>query len=165
MTMYSEVYASFTDLIIRDTKFFIKNHSMDLVKQISEKRMFRLLKHAITNMMLVEDKRDFEINFMAIMNNESMVFEEDLTMIEIDLLAYFMWQCYIEEEVVTRLQALKTLSFKDDEIAAFSPNGNIKEFRNTYNLLVEENKKRVREYKRRRRKDFMIKTHNFIFNE
>lgn len=160
MTPYSDVFDSFRGLLIRDDRFF-----KEPPKEILEVRMVKLLKHAVTNMMLVKDKRDFEINFMSIMDDALMQFNEELTLLEIDLLAYFMWQCYIEEEVVVRLRELKNIGFRDDEIAAFSPSGTVKEFRSTYNLLVHENINRVKEYKRRGRLDFKLKTHKFRFGE
>lgn len=160
MTPYGDIFDSFRILLIRDDKFF-KDHPEELL----EARMVKLLKHAVTNMMLVKDKRDFEINFMSIMDDSLMQFNEELTLLEVDLLAYFMWQCYIEEEVVVRLRELKNIGFRDDEIAAFSPSGTIKEFRSTYNMLVHENINKVKEYKRRGRLDLKLKTHKFVFDE
>lgn len=165
MTPYSEVFNSFKDLIIRDTTFFIKNPDATTVEQIAEIRMLKLLNHAITNIMLVRDKRNFEINFLEVMDNNLKQFNEDLTRIEIDIIAYFMWQCYIDEEVVVRLKELKNIGFSDDEIKFFSPANSLKEFKDTYDKLKNENINRVKEYKRRGRKDFKLKTHNFIFNE
>lgn len=160
MTPYSDIFDSFRGLLIRDDRFF-----KEPPKEILEVRMVKLLKHAVTNMMLVKDKRDFEINFMAIMDDVLMQFNEELTLLEIDLLAYFMWQCYIEEEVVVRLRELKNIGFSDDEIKFFSPANSLKEFNDTYSKLKNENANRVKEYKRRGRLDLKLKTHKFIFGE
>lgn len=163
MTPYSEVFDSFRNLIIRDTTFLIKNPNQDIVKQVSEKRMVDLLRHAITNMMLVKDNKDFEINFMSIRDDELMQFKEQLNDFEIDILAYFMWQCYIEEEVVTRLKSLKTLGFSDDEIKSFSPAESMKQFNNSLDKLKSENVRKVKEYKRRNRDTFKYKRFDYNF--
>lgn len=160
MTPYEVVFDSFKDLMIRDNRILTEPP-----KELLKIRLLKLLKHAITNMMLVKDKRDFEINFISIMNDKEMVFNEDLTLIEIDIIAYFMWQCYIDEEVIVRLKELKNMGFKDDEIAFFSPSMTVKEFRSIYNNLVYENAERVREYKRRGRMDMKLKTHKFMFGD
>lgn len=165
MTPYDVVFNSFLDLIIRDTTFFIKNEDKNIEKTLNETRKLKLLKHAVTNMMCVRDKQDFEINFMEIMDDITLSFKEELTLIEINLLAYYMWMAYIDEEVVVRLKALKTLGFSDDEIKTFSPANSLKEFKSTYNALRVENEYKVKEYKRRGRLDFKNKIHKFNFGE
>lgn len=165
MTPYNKVFDSFLDLIIRDTTFFIKNPDVNIVKAVSQERMIKLLNHAITNMMLVKDKRNFEINFMNIRDDINLQFTEELTPIEIDILAYYMFQCYVDEEVVVRLKKLKELGFSDDEIKTFSPANSLKEFNATFATLKYNNEDKVKEYKRRSRKDFLLKSHNFIFEK
>lgn len=143
MTPYSEVYDSFKDLVIRDTTF-LKNHPTEFV----EVRLLKLLNHALTNMILVKDNKDFEINFFAIKDDMLLAFKEDIKPLEIDLIAYYMWQCYVDEEVVTRLKALKTLGFNDDEIKSFSPANSLKEFNATFEKLKQDNEAKLKQYKR-----------------
>lgn len=163
MTPYSEIFNSFMDLIIRDTTFLVKNPDVETELKVSETIMLRLLNHAITNMLLVRDSKDFEINFLQIKDDENMRFNEDFNSLEIDIIAYFMWQCYIEEEVVTRLQALKTLGFSDDEIKSFSPAESMKQFRDSLDKLKSENILKVKQYKRISRKDFKYKRFDYSF--
>lgn len=160
MTLYEDVFNGFKDLVIRDEKFF-KDHPQNFLIQ----RMLKLMKHAITEMLLVRDRHNFEINFMDILDDKNMCFTIDLTPIEIDLLSSFMWQVYINEEVVMRLKQLKNIGFSDDEIKFFSPAESMKTFNATFDSLRESNCEKVREYKRRGRLDFKIKTHNFLFDE
>lgn len=163
MTPYELVFESFLDLIIRDTTFFIKNPDKEVVKLISDKRMKKLLKHAITNIMLVKDSKDFEINFVEQQDDENNRFNVSLNSLEIDLIAYFMWQVYIEEEVVVRLRALKTIGFSDDEIKHFSPAESLKQFNASLDRLKEENENRVKSYKRRDRSTLKYKRFDFNF--
>lgn len=163
MTNYDVVFDSFLDLIVRDTTFFIKNDNKDIEKLINETRKLKLLKRAVSNMMCVNDRFDFEINFMNIMDDNNLCFTQELTLIEVKLLAYYMWISYIEEEVVLRLKALKTLGFSDDEIKTFSPANSLKEFNATFDSLKKTTDNKVREYKRRGRLDFKNKMHKFNF--
>ena len=163
MTPYSKIFNSFMDLIIRDTTLLIKNPSGDVVSKVSETMMIRLLEHALSNMILVRDNKDFEINFLQEKDDVNMKFNEELNSLEIDIIAYFMWQCYIEEEVVTRLQSLKTLGFSDDEIKSFSPAESMKQFRDNLDKLKAENVLRVKQYKRLSRKDLKYKRFDYSF--
>ena len=161
MTPYSKVFDSFKDLIIRDTTFFINNPNQDIVLKVSEDRMLKLLSHAITNIVLVRDSRNFQINFMEIRDDMNMQFTEMLTDIEIDLLAYFMWQCYIDEEFTLRFKELRRMGFSDKEITIFSPANTLKEFTSCVATLKSENTQRVIEYKRRDRKNLSLKGYKF----
>lgn len=163
MTPYEIIFNSFRDLIIRDTQFLIKSPDAQLVEQVATERMVKLLTHAITNILLAKDNKDFDIDFVGAMNHELMQFDAELTALEVDMIAYFMWQCYIEEEVVTRLKALKTLGFSDDEIKTFSPSATLKEFYNALDNLKRGNEDKVKMCKRRSRDDFKYKRFDYNF--
>lgn len=163
MTPYEVIFDSFCDLIIRDTQFLIKNEDDALVEAIATERMIKLLTHAVTNILLAKDHKDFDVDFVGAMNHTFMQFDIELTALEVDMIAYFMWQCYIEEEVVTRLKALKTLGFSDDEIKTFSPAATLKEFYNALDNLKRGNEDKVKMCKRRSRDDFKYKRFDYNF--
>lgn len=158
MTPYSEVYDSFRDLVIRDVTF-LKDHPQEFV----ETRLLKLLDHALTNMVLTKDSKDFEINFLEIKDNVNKQFTETLNKLEVDIIAYFMWQCYVEEEVVTRLKALKTLGFSDDEIKNFSPAESMKQFNASLDNLKNGNVNKLKQYKRISRDSLKYKRFDYIF--
>ncbi|MEG0086864.1 MAG: hypothetical protein RR817_10355 [Niameybacter sp.] len=163
MTPYEMVFDSFLDLIIRDDTFFVKNPDANLVNTMAEQRLLKLMKHALTNLMMVRDNKNFEINFMKICDDISWQFTEDLNAMEVDLIAYFMWQVYIDEEYTYRFRELRRLGFTDKDINQFSPANSITQFNKAVYSLKQENINRVKAYKSRRRDDFTFKRFNFDF--
>lgn len=158
MTPYSEVYDSFKDLVIRDVTFF-KDHPEEFI----EIRLLKLLDHALTNIVLTKDNKDFEINFIELRDDENNTFTEKLNKLEIDIIAYFMWQCYVDEEVVSRLKALKTLGFSDDEIKSYSPAESMKQFNASFERLKSSNIDMLKQYKRIGRDTFRYKRFDYVF--
>ena len=163
MTPYSDVFGSFLDLILQDSTFLIKNDNADLQREINNTRLLKLMTKAISCMYLVKDSKDFEINFIEMRDDENMQFVESLTQIEIDLIAYFMFECYINEETVAKIKALKSLSFSDDEIKTFSPSNSLKEFNSAFESLKKDNIDRVKLYKRRDRSTMKYKRFDMNF--
>ena len=58
-TPYSEIYELFQNRIIRDTTFFIQNADQQRFKKVAENRMLQLLNQAISNILLIPDKKEF----------------------------------------------------------------------------------------------------------
>lgn len=159
MTPYEHIYSSFMDLVIKDDTFF-KNHPQEMI----EEKMFRLLDKAITSMYLIPCKKNFELNFIEVRDDVLKVFTSTLNMIEINLIAYFMFQEYIEQDVVAKIRALKTLGFSSKEISSFSPANSIKEFNASFEILKQENKARLIQYKSIARDTLQYKCFDYSLN-
>ena len=161
-TPYSEIYELFQNRIIRDTTFFIQNAEPTEIQQVAETRMLQLLKQAISDLLLIPDKKNFEVNFLNRDDiNSTFLFE--LIDIEKQLLADYMFEVYASEDYITRWQALKQRYFTDDEIKIVlnSPANSLREFTNSIELLKEENRKKVKSYLRRSRDTWRYKPYNY----
>lgn len=157
MTPYETIYSSFMDLVIKDDTFF-KDHPQEMI----DKRMLNLMDKAITSMYLVPSKKDFEIDFLAIRNDNLLLFEDTLNNVEVNLIARFMFQEYIEQDIVKKIRALKTMGFSSKEISAFSPANSLKQFDASFELLKNENYSRLHQYKNISRTTFKYK--QFVYN-
>jgi hypothetical protein len=161
-TPYSEIYELFQNRIIRDTTFFIQNTEPTEVQEVAETRMFQLLKQAISDLLLIPDKKNFEVNFLN-RDDDTSTFLFELIDIEKQLLADYMFEVYASEDYITRWQALKQRYFTDDEIKIVlnSPANSLREFTNSIELLKEENRKKVKSYLRRSRDTWKYKPYNY----
>ena len=161
-TPYSEIYSLFQNRIIRDTTFFIQNAEPAEIQQVAENRMLQLLNQAISEILLISDKRNFEVSFLN-KDDVNTTFLFELIDIEKQLIADFMFEIYASEDYITRWQALKQRYFTDDEIKIVlnSPANSLKEFTNSIELLKDENKKKVKMYLRRNRNDWTYKYFNW----
>lgn len=161
-TPFIEIYELFQDRIIRDTTFFIKNEAPEDVQAVAEIRMKKLLNQAIFNILVVADKKNFEVDFYD-KDDVLGVFMFELTYIEKQIIADFMYETYASEDYLVRWAALKQRFFVDDEIKILinSPANSLKEFRSSIELLKEENKKKVKMYLRRNRDDWKYKLFNW----
>ena len=164
-TPYSEIYELFQNRIIRDTTFFIQNAEPTEVQKIAENRMLQLLNQAISNILLIPDKKNFEVNFMN-KDDVNSTFLFELMNIEKQLIADYMFEVYASEDYITRWQALKQRYFTDDEIKIVlnSPANSLREFTNSIELLKVENRKKVKMYLRRNRNDWSYKYFDWSFN-
>lgn len=164
-TPYSEIYELFQNRIIRDTTFFIQNAEPTEVQQVAENRMLQLLNQAISNILLIPDKKNFEVNFMN-KDDVNSTFLFELMNIEKQLIADYMFEVYASEDYITRWQALKQRYFTDDEIKIVlnSPANSLREFTNSIELLKAENRKKVKMYIRRKRDDWSYKYFDWSFN-
>ncbi len=158
-TPYKRIYDSFMDLVLKDDKFFI-----DHPQKMIEIRLLNLLDKGLTGMYLVPTRKNFELNFMAIRDDDMATFTEDLTIVEINLIAYFMFQEYIEQDVVERMRALKSIGFKSDELVSFSPANTIKEFYAGLDSLKQENTAKLKQYKSMNRDTYEYKSFSFKFD-
>lgn len=159
MTPYESIYSSFMDLVIKDETFF-KGHPQEII----EMRMYNLMDKAITSMYLIPSRKDFEINFLTIKNDELKAFDETLNSIEINLIARFMFQEYIEQDFVQKIKALKTLGFSSKEISSFSPANSLKQFDASFNLLKNENVSMLTQYKNMSRTTLKRKLFDYQFD-
>lgn len=161
-TPYSEIYELFQNRIIRDTTFFIQNAEPTETQQVAEARMLQLLKQAISDLLLIPDKKNFEVNFLN-RDDVNFTFLFELIDIEKQLIADYMFEVYASEDYITRWQALKQRYFTDDEIKIVlnSPANSLREFTNSIELLKEENRKKVKSYLRRSRDTWIYKPQNY----
>ncbi|MCK9319830.1 hypothetical protein [Methanoculleus sp.] len=161
-TPYSEIYELFQNRIIRDTTFFIQNAEPTEIQKVAEERMFQLLKQAISEILLIPDKKNFEINLLD-RDDENLEFLFELIEIEKQILADFMFELYASEDYITRWQALKQRYFTDDEIKIVlnSPANSLREFTNSIALLKNDNRKKVKMYLRRSRDTWKYKPQNY----
>ena len=163
-TPYSEIYELFQNRIIRDTTFFIQNADPTEVQEVAENRMLQLLNQAISNILLIPDKKNFEVNFL---NKDDLTntFLFELVDIERQLIADYMFEVYASEDYITRWKALKQRYFTDDEIKIVlnSPANSLREFTNSIELLKDENRKKVKMYLRRNRDDWSYKYFDWNF--
>jgi hypothetical protein len=164
-TPYSEIYELFLLKIVRDKTFFIQTQTEVEQEQIAEIRMKGLLNQAIYNIVLIKDKKNFDVNFFDKDDvNNTFLFE--LYPIEKGLIADYMFENYVSEDYVDRWQALKQRLFTDDEIKVIlnSPANSLKEFHSSIRDLKKDNESKVRMYLRRNRKDLKYKSFNYDFN-
>ena len=163
-TPYSEIYALFQNRIIRDTTFFVQNTEPTEIQEVAENRMLQLLNQAISEMLLISDKKNFEVSFLN-KDDVNTTFLFELIDIEKQLIADFMFEIYASEDYITRWQALKQRYFTDDEIKIVlnSPANSLREFTNSIELLKAENRKKVKMYLRRNRDDWSYKYFNWSF--
>ena len=164
-TPYSEIYTLFQNRIVRDTTFFITG-TPEEIQTIAEARMLNLLNQSISEILLIPDKKNFEINFND-KDDLTSTFTFDLIDVEKQMLADFMFQIYASEDYITRWQALKQKYFTDDEIKIVlnSPANSLKEFTNSMELLKVKNDKKVKTYLRRNRDTWKYKSFDFNIEE
>lgn len=163
-TPYSEIYELFQNRIIRDTTFFIKNGTKEEIIEVAEYRMLQLMNQAIKEILLIKDKSNFEVNFLNKDDNSS-EFLFELNEIEKNLIADFMFECYVTEDYLTRWQALKQRYFTDNEIKIVmnSPANSLKEFNSSVRELHNDNISKVKIYLRRSRDTWKYKPTDYNF--
>lgn len=161
-TPYSEIYELFQNRIIRDTTFFIQNATQGEIQEVAETRMLQLLKQAISEILLISDKKNFEVNFID-RDDVNQTFSFELIDIEKQLIADYMFEVYASEDYIARWKALKQRYFTDDEIKIVlnSPANSLREFTNSIELLKVENRKKVKSYLRRSRDTWKYKSQEF----
>lgn len=161
-TPYSEIYEIFLDLVKKDTKFFIMNEDGTVNQLPTIERMKKLLNRAIVEIKLVRDKKDFEIDLDDKDNdNEELLFEA--TNIEKNIIADYMFACYIDEEFVVRINELKKIGFTDSELRYFSPANSLKEFNSAVLSMNQKNENKVKMYLRRGRLNHKYKLYDYNF--
>lgn len=163
-TPYSIIYDLFKDRIVRDSKFYIKNDNQELVNEVANRRIFKLLNQSIYYMYVYNDndKRDFQVDFYD-KDDELLLFNIDLKEVECQLLADVMFDRYINEETIVKMNALRNIGFKDDELVQFSPANTLKEFNNTISLLNDKTNGSIMAYKKRDRDSRKYKGFNYDF--
>lgn len=164
-TPYQKIYGMFKDRIGNDRKFYIKNDDVNIVNQFANMRMMKLLNQAIYYMYTCDesDKRDFEIDF----NNRDDMLEQfniELKDNECQLIADAMFCKYINEQTIDKLNALRNIGFKDDELVQFSPANTLKEFNATIDLLNNKTINSIKAYKKRDRSSGKYKNFNYDFD-
>ena len=153
VTPYSDVYEAFLDRILRDTSFFLQKEPLDSTKPIAEVRMGKLLQSAVYELMLSDGYKNCEINFLKQMDNNNDTFLMELNLVEIQLFADLMFQAYVQEEIIVRIESLKRVGFQDSEIKIVinSPANSLKEYNISFEKLQKDNLRKIKNYKNRSR--------------
>ena len=158
-TMYEELYELFFDRIINDKKFFIPDIPQEELEEMAFKRAKSLLLEAIA-ILLNDGKLDItEIDFMN-RDDTLEMFNFELTLIEKQLLADIMLECYIGKDLVT-LTDLKTMYFTDKDLKMYSPSEAKKVLISSYNELRLTNREKINNYKSRGRLDYRYKPFDY----
>lgn len=157
-TMFDEIYELFFDRIVNDKKFFIPDIPPEELEEMAMKRAKSLLMEAIA-IILTDGKLDAEVNFMD-KDDDMEMFNFELTLIEKQLLADIMLECYIGKDLVT-LTDLKTMYFTDTDLTMYSPNEGKKVLVNAYNELRSTNRQRIDNYKSRERLTYKYKPFDY----
>ncbi len=163
-TPYSEIYNLFLDKIKSDSNFFILNPDGTVNEQLTDERKKKLLNRAVPLIKFINDKKNFEIDLND-KDNELSILNYDATDMELELMASYMYQCYIDEFGVERIHALSEAGFSDSEIkiVLHSPANSLKEFMAKYESLKLENVDKTKMYLRRGRLDNKYKLYNWNF--
>lgn len=148
-TMYDELYELFFDRIINDKKFFIPDIPQDEFEQMAMKRAKSLLMEAIAILLLDGTKDITDIDFEN-RDDDLEMFNFKLTIVEKQLLADIMLECYIGKDLVT-LTDLKSMYFTDKDLKMYSPSEAKKVLISSYNELRLTNRSRIDNYKGRTR--------------
>lgn len=163
-TPYNKIYVLFQDRIEKDSKFYIKTESNEINKEFAQMRMKKLLQEAVYYLYSYDDKDkdDFQVNF----HDKDDALDEflfDLTDNECHLLADVMFKQYIDKEVVAKLNALRSIGFKDDELVQFSPANTLKEFNSSIELLRQKTNAYIKACKKRDRATGKYISFNYNF--
>lgn len=163
VTKYSEVYEAFLDRIYQDDTFFVADEEIEKVKELTEKKLKKLMDIGLYRLMLSDGKRDFQVNFLEHMDDENDTFTIELSLVEIQLIADLMFEVYVNENFIVRIKELRKVGFQDSEIKLFihSPANSLKEFNASYESLRQENKDKIYNYKQRDRKSLKYIPFNF----
>jgi hypothetical protein len=161
-TPYSEIYDLFKDLIVKDTTFYVTGVTEAEIAELAEIRMKKLLNRAITNIITIKDKKNFEVDFYN-KDDVTETFLFDLIEVEKHFIADYMFYCYAGEDRIVMWKALKQRNFTDNDIKIImnSPANSLKEFNNSVNELKAENESKVKVYLRRDRETWKYKSTNF----
>lgn len=148
-TPWSDVYDSFFDLIEEDSTFFNYYNATDEESfNLACERAHSLLNGAIQRMYReCELEPDFFLSSED--ENGKLVFETDLTSIEIDLLANLMFEAYLKRDVA-KLRAFSQ-QYTPTDLQVFSPANDRKTFMEMYSVVCEENKTALDRYKSKNR--------------
>lgn len=157
--MYEELYELFFDRIINDKKFFIPDIPQEELEEMAMKRAKSLMMEAIA-ILLNDGKLDItEIDFN---NRDDMMemFNFELTIVEKQLIADIMLECYIGKDLVT-LTDLKTMYFTDKDLKMYSPSEAKKVLISSYNELRLTNREKINNYKSRGRLTYRYKPFSY----
>lgn len=163
-TPYSDIYVLFQDRIENDANFYIKGESEEVMMAFAKKQMKKLLNEAIYYMYTYDenDKTDFDVSFYEKDDIlETFLFE--LQEAECQLIADVMFKQYIDKKCIEKLNALRNIGFKDDELVQFSPANTLKEFNSSLEQLKYKTNNSISAYKRRDRKTLKYKSFNYNF--
>jgi len=161
-TPYSEIYDLFKDRIIKDTTFYINGATPEEIQAVAEIQMKKLLNQAISEIININDKKNFEVDFY---NKDDTVsaFLFELIEVEKQFIADYMFYCYAGKDRIVMWKNLRQMNFTDNDIKILmhSPANSLKEFNNSVNELKVENERKVKMYLRRDRETWKYKSTNY----
>lgn len=141
-TPWSKINAIFFDKIEEDGDFFdYYNMTAEESMALAEKRAESCLKEAAARLLL---ECDVDPSLFAY-NEEEKIFLEDLTDIEINLLASLQYEAYVARDVA-KLKVWQ-VNFVPSDLNVFSPNEARKTFMEMYNAIKAENLNKLDKYK------------------
>lgn len=149
-TPWSKVNEVFFDLVEEDSGFFQYYNATDEESYaLAVQRANALLRDAAIR---VQMECDCDIDFTDYYTDEETdenYFAEDLTPIEIDLLANLQYEGYLKRDV-SKLRAFQH-AYTPSDLQVFSPSNDRKTFMEMYEVICEENKTRLDRYRRKDR--------------
>ena len=153
MTSYEQLYVPFFNRIEEDAKFFsYYNLTAEQALEIAEKRTKNYLNEAVTIL-----KRNCDLDFDLVLNDETEMISEDLTNEEINLLADLMYEVYISRDIITLKTMVNALTSSDLKML-HSPANERKTFMSMYGTLKYNNEVAMSHYVGRNRKTGKRKT-------
>lgn len=159
-TPWSNVNEVFFDLVEEDSTFFHYYNATDEESyELAVERANALLRDAVVRVMRsCNCDIDFSDYYLDELTDE-MMFTEDLTQTEIDLLANLQYEGYLKRDV-SKLRAFQH-SYTPSDLQVFSPANDRKTFLEMYRQICEENKSRLDDYQRRDRLTGELKGINY----
>jgi hypothetical protein len=144
-TSVESVFDSFYRLIERDLDFFTYQNVPDHeAENIVKERSYRYLDEAISKLLLQGIP---EISFGYNQDTES--FDEELTRVEINIVAQLMLECHFHRDYSTL--KVNQIHFSPKDLQSFSPANERKTFVDMYNGIVSDNRLSLSEYFSRNR--------------
>lgn len=150
VTTFDELYDRFYSIIYGDKTFFKKDMTEAELREVIAFRSDNFLQDALTD--LVNSSTYDGINLTEYANFEDREFLIKLNMSEMTIIAWIMFEAYMETKVTERINSLGKLHFSDNEMKVFNASSSdLNSFNKTMGRLSAKNQKRIRDYKSRDR--------------
>lgn len=164
-TPYSEIYELFLDRIIKDDTFIVSADTPEESQALTEEKMSKILKQAIHEILSVNTKKNFQVDFRQ-KDDVAQTFSFELNFTEENLIADYMFYCHVSSDYILRWKALKEdYHFTDDEIKLIihSPANSLKEFTASVNDLKDKNDEKLKIYLNRNRDTFKYQSVDYNY--
>ncbi|MGL6175207.1 MAG: hypothetical protein ACRC1P_11435 [Cellulosilyticaceae bacterium] len=150
-TTFDELYDRFYSIIMTDKSFFNRKDMTEAeLREVISFRSDNFLQDAVTD--FVNSSNYDGINLADYIDFEERTFLIKLNMSEMTIIAWIMFEAYMETKVTERVNALGGLHFSDNEMRVFNASSSdLNSFNKTMGRLSAKNQKRIRDYKARDR--------------